>query len=288
MGPKPPNAADLADKQQQINKDTANSQFQFGAVDQVTPGGSLTYTQNGVWEDGTPKYQATQSLSGQSQNIYDSLMGAAGQAAGNISNPIATPNYQTSLDTSGLSALPTAGDYSADRQRVEDSLFARINPQLQSARQSREADLINRGVRPGTAAYDRAMNQVGQTENDARLQTVLAGGQEQSRMFGDALAGRSQGYNEALQTGMFGNAALGQGFQDSMQARSQPINEIGALFGGTQLNQPNYVNTPQPGVAGTDYAGMAQTQYGQQQQRRSNILSGLFGLGSSLVGGLFG
>lgn len=284
MGPKPPDPAKTAAAQTQMNQQTAQTQYQLGATNQVTPGGSLTYTQDGTWPDGTPKYTATQSLSPENQGLYNSLIGAAGTAAGNISNPIATPQLQTSLDTSGLSALPTNGDYSADRGRVEDAIYARLNPQLEAGRTSRETDLFNRGVRPGTAAYDRAMGLVGQQENDARLQTILAGGQEQSRLFGDALAGRQQGYNELLQSGNFGNNAQTGMFGMNLAARSQPINEISSLMSGSQVNQPNYAQTPQPGVAGVDYAGLVQNQYQQQMQQRQNMLSGLFGLGSSIAG----
>ena len=286
MGPKPPDPASTAAAQQQINQQTAQTQFQLGATNQVTPGGSLTYTQTGTWPDGSPKYTATQSLSGGNQGLYDSLIGAAGNAAGNISNPIATPQLQTNIDTSGLSALPTQGDYSVDRGRVEDAISARLNPQLEAGRTSRETDLFNRGVRPGTAAYDRAMGLVGQQENDARLQTILAGGQEQSRMFGDALAGRQQGYSEAANNANFGNNARTGMFGMNMAARSQPINEISSLMSGSQVNQPNYIPTPQPGVGGVDYAGLVQNQYQQQMDRRQNMLSGLFGLGSSIVGAI--
>jgi hypothetical protein len=286
MGPKPPDPAKTAAAQQQINQQTAQQQFQFGATDQVTPGGSLTYTQTGTYPDGSPKYTATQSLSPENQGLYNSLIGAAGNAAGNISNPIATPQLQTNIDTSGLSALPTQGDYSVDRGRVEDAISARLNPQLEAGRTSRETDLFNRGVRPGTAAYDRAMGLVGQQENDARLQTILAGGQEQSRMFGDALAGRQQGYSEAANNANFGNNARTGMFGMNMAARSQPINEISSLMSGSQVNQPNYIPTPQPGVGGVDYAGLVQNQYQQQMDRRQNLLSGLFGLGSSIVGAI--
>lgn len=284
MRPDPPDPAKTAAAQTQMNKDTATAQYNLGATNQVTPGGSLTYTQDGTWPDGTPKYTATQSLSPENQGLYNSLISSAGTAAGNINNPIATPQLQTSLDTSGLSALPTNGDYSADRGRVEDAIYARLNPQLEAGRTSRETDLFNRGVRPGTAAYDRAMGLVGQQENDARLQTILAGGQEQSRLFGDALAGRQQGYNELLNSGNFGNNAKTGMFGMELAGRAAPINEISSLMSGSQVNQPNYANTPQPGVAGVDYAGLVQNQYQQQMQQRQNMLSGLFGLGSSIAG----
>lgn len=271
MQPKPPDAGELADAQTEINRDTAQTQFQYGATNQITPWGSLTYQQVGTWPDGTPRYEARQTMSPQVQGLYDALLGASRGAASNIGQQINLPN------TSGLSPLPTSGDYSADRLRVEESLWNRLNPQMDRSRASREQDLFNRGVRPGTEAYDNAMRDLAQQENDLRNQVVLSGGQEQSRMFADALAGRSQEFNE-----------LGSLFNMGLAARSQPINEIAALMGGTGISSPGYVPTPQPGVSGVDYAGLRMQQYQDEAQRYQNMMSGLFNLGGSIIGGMFG
>ncbi len=234
--PKPPNPAVVAREQSRLNKETAVTQSQLGQVNQTTPTGSLSYEQIGTWPDGTPRYSATQALNPQSQGLFDTLMNTSQQVASGIGAPIEQAELQTSVGPD---------DFSADRLRVEESLFNRLNPQIDRARSAQEADLIARGVRPGSAAYDRAYSNLGQQENDLRSQIVLAGGQEQSRQFADA-----------LQSGMFSNQALQQMFQNRMSARQAPINEIGALWSGAQVNQPNYVNTPQPGVAGVDYAGL--------------------------------
>jgi hypothetical protein len=92
-------------------------------------------------------------------------------------------------------------DFSADRSRVEDALFSRLNPKLQQDRSALETQLSNQGIKLGSAAYDRAMGNFGQQSNDARMAAIMAGGQEQSRMAGLA---RDQA--------MFGNNAGGQQF----------------------------------------------------------------------------
>lgn len=416
--PKPPDPAATADAQKDINLSTALAQFGLGATNQTTPQGSLSYSQIGTWQDGTPRYQATSTLNPQSQALYDQLMSGASTAAGQVGQGPQAPNlhqtfgqsgaipssintgglnglpglntqglpqapnainysglpglsstqFQTSLNTSGLSQLPTNGDYSQDRQRVEESIMSRLKPQIAAGRQTRESDLVNRGVRPGTEAYDRAMKGLAEQENDLRLQTVLAGGQEQSRMFADALAGRQQGYGERLSSGQFtndarsrqretelaqrgmlsgerehqalfglqsrgqqfgerqavaaddvarrgqlfgerqaqglfglesqaqrfgqdatragfANTAKQQGYQNAIQSQNLPIEQLVTLLGGTGSGQVGgMVNTPQPGVAGVDYAGLVQNQYDQQMQRRQNIMSGLFGLGGTIAG----
>lgn len=262
--PKPPDPKTTADEQIHINEQTAQTQAELGMTGQQTPWGSLTY----VADPNSPSgYRAVQTMSPAMQGLYNQLIGGATGLAGSIGAPINVP------DLNGLSALPTSGDYSADRQRVEDALFSRLDPQMTAARTSFEQDLFNRGVRPGTEAYDRAMQNLAQQENDQRTSVLLAGGNEQSRMFADALAGRQQGYNEL--------AGL---FNMNLAARQEPINEFSALMGGSGVQSPNYVPTPQPGVSGVDYAGLVNNQYNQQLQQRQNLLSGLFGIPTAIFG----
>ena len=73
-----------------------------------------------------------------------------------------------------------------------------------------------------------------------------------------------------------------------MAERNQPINEISALLSGSQVSQPNFVNSPQGQVAGVDYAGMVKDKYNADmaayQQKSSNhnaMLGGLFGLAAA-------
>ncbi|MEF0939633.1 tail fiber domain-containing protein [Rhizobium sp. BR 362] len=75
--------------------------------------------------------------------------------------------------------------------------------------------------------------------------------------------------------------------------RNQPINEISALLSGSQVTQPNYASsTSTSTIPTTDYAGIVnqgyQNQmagYNAQLQQSNAAMGGLFGLGSSLLGG---
>lgn len=114
--------------------------------------------------------------------------------------------YGPTMGLMGEGSVPSlrtsyVDDFSADRSRVEDALFSRLNPKLQQDRSALETQLSNQGIKLGSAAYDRAMGNFGQQSNDARMAAIMAGGQEQSRMAGLA---RDQA--------MFGNNASGQQF----------------------------------------------------------------------------
>ena len=72
--PSPPPAPDpaaTAAAQAATNKQTAITQYGLNATNQVTPYGSLTYTQGDPWSDGTPHYTATTTLSPEQQNLYN-------------------------------------------------------------------------------------------------------------------------------------------------------------------------------------------------------------------------
>jgi hypothetical protein len=157
---------------------------------------------------------------------------------------------QTTFGASGniQTALPNADNYSGDRQRVEDALYSRLNPQLEQDRSALETRLANQGITPGSRAYDNAMNLYGQQVNDARNQVVLAGGQEQSRLAGlDLAAGQfansaqEQGYEQALGRGTFANNAAEQQLQDAL-ARAGFSNAAQAQAFGQGVTNANLRN----------------------------------------------
>ncbi|WP_204308130.1 hypothetical protein, partial [Klebsiella aerogenes] len=69
--PTPPDPVKTAQAQTQMNRETAVAQTGLNAMNQVTPDGTLSYSQIGTWPDGTPRFQATQALSAANQRIYD-------------------------------------------------------------------------------------------------------------------------------------------------------------------------------------------------------------------------
>ena len=160
----------------------------------------------------------------------------------------AGPNLQTSIagagdinrtfgETAGRIQydLPGADDFSKDRLRYENAVRARQNPQLQQDRERLNQQAVNQGLMPGSVAYDRWIDQQGRKENDAEMTAILAGGQEQQRMFGMGLAAgnfnnaaQAQDYMQQLGRGAFSNEAQAQLFGQNAQQ---------AAFGNTALQQ---------------------------------------------------
>src|SRR5260221_218704 len=127
----------------------------------------------------------------------------------------------------------------------------------------------------GSAGYGQAIDNFNRAKNDAYTSALntatVSGAQQGGADYSRALAGRQQGIQE-------------QSF-----LREQPLNEAIALMGGGQIQNPNFVQTPQTAVAPTDVLGAyglnqaaQNTGYQGGVQQASSGNSALAGLGGSL------
>lgn len=228
-----------------MNRETAITQQGLNSTNQVTPQGSLVYSQDGSWEDGTPRFTATQTYSPENQKLYDNYMDLAGQM-GDIGNNLAG-------NVASTAGQPFKLGNEATEARLMELGSKRLDPLMARRRESTESDLINRGVRPGSEAYERMMGNVGEQENDA--------------------------YNQLLLTGR------GQAANESLTERNQSLNEMNALLSGSQVQQPNMVNTPQASVSGVDYAGLVSNNYNQKVAANNAMWGGIGALGGAALGG---
>jgi hypothetical protein len=180
-------------------------------------------------------------------------VGQAGQAQGIGSGEMAQrvgsgPQFQ-SLETAN--ALRRSGNTDALQRslgqnvgmegwdRASNLLMSRLNPQIEQGNERLQAQLANQGIAPGTEAYNRAMTQQGQKENDLRTQAQLQAQGIQQNLFG-----------QELQAGQFGNQATTQQQQNllqnlgfSNQAQQQDFaNRQAQLAFNNQLGQQGYQN----------------------------------------------
>jgi len=238
-----------------MNRDTAITQMQLNAVNQVGPDGTIKYDQTGTsrfqdstgkWVE-TPTYTQTTTLSPQQQAIKEqtdkaslNLGSIANEQSGKIRDLLNTPFEYNNQDAENW-----AYDLGAQR----------LDPRFAADQEKLRTQLISSGIRPGTEAYRQQMDSFGQTKNDAYNQLMLNG--------------RQQAFTEAL------------------QQRNQPINEISALMSGSQVSMPQMNQTPQTGVGGVDYTGLVNQQYQAKLANSQAQMGGLFGLlGTGLTAGI--
>jgi len=77
--------------------------------------------------------------------------------------------------------------------------------------------------------------------------------------------------------------------QEQYQQRAQPLNEISAMMTGSQVANPNWLNTPSSQIATTDIGGLINQNFAQQSQNYQSAnqnwqstMGGLLGLGGKL------
>jgi hypothetical protein len=266
LGPAPsaPDAPDYAGAASQTaagNLAAARQATAANRVNQITPYGNLSYAITGEDPYGNPTWTATQTLNPQQQRLLDlqnqasiGLGELSGKGLGYVSNMIDQP-----FSTSTLGAMPiNAGE------QYQDAMLRRLAPTLEQQRSSLETKLVNQGIPQNSEAWNRAMMQQGQRENDLLNSAITSG-------FGVGLQARQRGFEELA------------------YQRNEPINTLNAVRSGAQVTGPQFVNSAQQATTqGPDLLGAAQMGYNAQmgdfnakQQAQSNLNQGLMGLGGA-------
>lgn len=251
--PQAPSPTATAAAQSSSNRETAITQQLLNQTNQVTPWGNVKYDQSGsatqVGADGkpftTPTFTSTTTLSPTEQQKFEQ-----NQKADIGMNDIALGQ----IDRIG-GHLSTPFQYNpGEHEAWAGGLYGKLNDETNQRNTGlMEQKLRNQGLQPGTPAYDDAMRN-------------LTFGQEKGR-------------NDFMLN------SYGQGLDTALTMRNQPLNEVGSLMSGSQVQQPQFVNTPQTGVNGTDVAGLINADAQQKQAAYQAKMGGMFSLGSAALGG---
>lgn len=246
--PAQPDPIKTAQAQSGVNLSTAVTQQNLNMVDQINPWGSVDYSQNGStrfkdsfgnWVE-VPTFSQTTTFSPEQQAIFDKSQAAQTNLAG------------IAEDQSGRVAETLSDPFQFDNQDAANWAYdlgaQRLDPRFAKEESAMRAQLVNSGIREGTAAWDSAMNRLGKSKTDAYNQLMLQG--------------------------------RGQAFSENLATRNQPLNELSALLSGSQVSNPAQMSsaTPQASVGGVDYAGMVQDNYQAKLANHQAMMGGLFGL----------
>lgn len=232
--PSPPPAPDYTGAAQATatgNIEAAKQAQQANMVNQSTPYGSLTYTQDPVSRFGAnPSYSSAINLSPTGQALLDAnnqsslglanlQSGAEGRVAGAMSQPFDQQSVQDTAD------------------RAYQNYTARLDPQWAANEESERARLANQGLVSGGEAYGNAMRDFNNARNDAYTQANTAS-----------------------------IGTMPQTMQLAAALRNQPLNELNAIRTGSQVTNPQFTGSPnQQTTTGPNYLGAAgmQSQYDQ-------------------------
>lgn len=280
--PAAPDYKGAATAQGQANIDTAKVNAQMGMVNQNTPWGTQTYSKD---PNSPAGYASTINLAPDQQNLLNQqnsisntlgglAQGYAGQAGSAASNPLDPSQLN------GISAGPQSGDFSGLTSKAYSDLMSRQNQNFDQQDQALQQQLANQGLSPGSEAYNRAYQPLNQARVDASNQADLASHQLENQYFnqGQAAAG-------------MGNQANAQQLQQQAFLQSNPLNQLNALRSGSQVQAPSFQTYGQGNAQAAPLFNATQAQgqwdqnmYNSQTGSSNNMLSGLFGLGSSAFG----
>lgn len=251
QAPAAPDPTATAAAQTASNKATAQTQYELGATNQITPQGTSSYQQIGTWADGTPRFQQTTALSAPEQSIYDT----GTQTRQNL----ADIGSSQSAKIGQLLNTPFNVD-SATSDKIQGIQNEFLDPQWSRQQDQLNTQLFNQGVRPGSDAYTQAMKDFSTNRQRAYDQSYLDSyntGQQA------ALTQRQEPLNE-ISALLSGSQVSQPTFANTPSPGVAPTDVIGAV--GQSLGQQN-----------VGYQGQLATNMG--------INSGLFGLGSAALGG---
>jgi hypothetical protein len=314
--PKPPDPYKTAAAQQNAEVGAGQASSIINNANQYTPWGNQTYSQAG-WEtvygaDGkaikVPRYNQVTTLSPDQQ----ALLGLNTQMQYNLGQTGVEQSSKlnkllgTSMTTAGMqdwTAAQAPGAVSTDfrqdqgptdRAAIENAMMASYHRANDPQFAAQEASLAARGLSPGSQGYGTFQQGRDDSMGEAARQAYLGSGQE-SRAAQDAYNQVPQLRNAAeLQRYQMGsdwasqmnNLRQGQ-LQEQIALRNQPINEITALLGSSQVTSPQFQPFSRQGINAANTGGYIQQNYGQQAANAAAFNQGLFGLGSAgLYGGL--
>jgi hypothetical protein len=229
------------------NLQAAQQATEANRVNTYTPYGSLTYSQDA---SNPNKWSSNVNLSDTGKQLLDQ-QNKTSLGLGNLQDA-ATARVGASLG----SPMPSAYDPTKATNNAADLINARLLPQQQRDHADLDTQLANQGIMPGSEAYQRAQDQLGRTQNDARSQAQLQG----------ITLGQSQ---------------QGQQYAQETANRNIPMNELNAIRTGAQVTNPTFQNAPQQATtSGPDMLGAA----GMQNQYNMGLYGSQVGQQNALLG----
>ena len=223
-------------------------------------------------------------------NLNEARYGLDATTANNASR-LNAGIFHNQAEAQGTSENAAAAAFSNNAQaqcNSQNAALAAFGNSAQAQRTAENAAAAGFGNAAQQQEYEQ--NQQGAAFSNAAQQQEY----DQNRIaagFGNDAA--SQDFQNRTAAAGFGNQAAAQSLQQQMAIRDAPLNEVGALMSGGQVSLPQFAGySPgeigQTPISADTYASanLAQQSYLAQMQAAAQENAGLYGLGSSLLGGI--
>lgn len=322
--PAAPDPAKTAAAQTATNKETALWNAMLNNVNQITPYGSLTYTQSGggktydmnAYNKALAAYNTTQSAPknpyspgsrdwemwnnengrverGEAPKMSDYLLGD--QPPQFTSTINLSPEQQKLYETQTGQQQQLLDLGGQQISRINQSISTPYSysgiPSLYG-----EGDLNAARTKTEDALFSRLNPQFAQDEEALRTRLINQGIGQGSEAYRREMEQFNQTKNDARMQAilaggteadrLFGQslASRNQGIKEYDTQRNAPLNEYIGLTSGTQVQNPQFSSTGYQGAAPVDYAGLINQQYQGQLNQYNQKVAGQ----NSTMGSLFG
>lgn len=300
------NSTDVTNNQVKANANAMNNSMAANLINQVTPFGSLNYTQSGgtydYYGNFIPSYTATSTVSPEVQTMLSGKIGAANTASGLAPGlGAAANNFGTTANEAndwgqvllrkamGNLGQPTP-DYSTYRDDAYNALMARSRTELDRADAATKNESANSGIAAGSEAYNRALQPINQSRVDASNQATINASDLADRDLSRYITLRDLPLNEWQS--VIGGANSLAGTSGNL------ANVINGISVGAPTG-PSFVSTPQSQMQAPDVTSAPMAAYNAQMQAYSaqqqaqarqgaGLMGGLFGLAGTIGGGIAG
>jgi hypothetical protein len=337
--PPAPDYAAAATAQGVANQKAAQQTAVLNNPNIISPYGNQTVTYDSAGGyDGTPQPTITQTLTPAAQAALEAqqnvqsgeadlastglktaqqIMGTPFQYQGpdiqtslnDYGRASAGPSAQTSLDLSGVAKMPINAGTTA-----QQAIMARLQPQIEQQSKATAQNLANQGITSGSEAWNNAMREQQQQQNDLYSQAALQGlnldmsanqqgygqalssaglyNQALGQNYNQALGAQAQNYGQTLGAAEFGNTAANQALSQQLGLYNQPLNQITALMSGSQIQAPQFQQYSGGGQIGAAPVGQAATNqgnydtaaYNAQMQALNGLYQGIGSIGGAAAG----
>ena len=279
--PSPPPAPDYAAAANATaagNLDVAKYTTQANRANQVTPWGSLNWT-----NDGNNNWTQTTNLTPLSQDaLNDQLSVSSGRsdAANTLLNRV-KGSLSDPIDYSSAGNIIDAQQYNPDDavkfgQAAYDQQKSMLDPQYQQQEDSMRNNLALQGLSNTSEAYGKDMSNFYRAKDDAYGNLA-----KQSLLTGQQVA--QNNYQTALQGVNAQNNIHSGKMTDLVAKYNTPINQLNSLLTGSQVSQPQFASyAAQNQVAGPDLLGAAQMQGQYDMNAYNGAASGAAGANAGM------
>jgi hypothetical protein len=300
-GPQPvnPYAQGAADQASQLGAAVGSSII--NNPNEVNPYGSVTNKLVGYETtydaQGRPQYVPRYERNVQFSPDQMKLLGLQTQGQYNLGQTAVEQSSKirkllgTSMNTEGLQPWQMAAapgqirqDQGAtDRPAIEQAMLARYRENAGKSQSAEDAQLAARGLNPGSAHYGQVADTRERALTDASQQAYLASGQEARAAQAAYNQAEQQRYQEGSDWAAQANNLRQAQFGERAALRNQTPNEISALLSGSQVTVPQFAPFSRQGINAPNVGQYMGDAGRQQQQSYSDMLSGLFGVGSAAM-----